>query len=223
VVAVDHRLLRVERAPEVVDVLRVGAGDADLERQEARVLGDDDGDGAGALGRLTRRLEAVAGDVGAYDERLAAARRAGGDPVERREQAGGAAEAGVLGLEDAALGRQAEQPVQIGGDGLGVIDGGLGADDAQADLRRIDAGGGEHTPRRLGPQRHRVLVMAGHRHAGHAEAVDELGRGYAAGGRQIGEVEVSFGYCERDGVDSDGRHAASPAECVAREQRRCQW
>jgi len=49
----------------------------------------------------------------------------------------------MLGLVDAAPLRQPEEAVNPDRHRLGVIDGGLGADDAQADAPRIGARGGE--------------------------------------------------------------------------------
>ena len=99
--------------------------------------------------------------------------------------------------------------MQIRRDRLRVIDRGLGADDAQPDGRRIHARRGEQAARGGGGERHGIFVLARDRHARYAEPLDVLAGGHAARGGEVGEIEVSLGHCERDGVDSDRRHEPS--------------
>ena len=145
--AVGERVLGVQRPPEVHDLAGVVADAVQVQVHEPGVLADDQSDGARALGGFAGRADAVTRDVRGDDQRLAAARPARRDPVRRRADAGHAAEAGVLGLEGAAVARQAEDLVYVDGHGLGVVDAGLGADDQGADVVRIDVEAGERQAR----------------------------------------------------------------------------
>ncbi len=127
VVAVHHRLAAAERAPEVEDVRAARAVQAEVERQQLRARRDQHRHRAGALGGLARGLHAVAGDVGADDDRRLAVRHAGGDPLRRGHERRGPAVAGVLHVEDPHVPRQPDQPLDERGDGLAVVDAGLGA------------------------------------------------------------------------------------------------
>ena len=116
VMAIDHRVLAVERAPEVVDFRRIGAAQARLQREQPRPRGDEQCHRACSLRRLAGAAQRVASDIGADHQGGAPARGARSDPVHRGEQSRGAAEAGVLRLVRSRPLRQPDQPMQPGGD-----------------------------------------------------------------------------------------------------------
>ena len=201
--AVDERVLAIERPPEIVHVARIGAGDA---RPRARGAA-----GSRRPASQRRRLPAWARRASrSRSERcrsqMTSALRprdgSRGDPVDGPQERRGPAEAGVLGLEDATASRQVEKTVHVRGDRLRMIHRRLGADRAVADLVATPAGPGEEAPGRIDRQRHRVLMGSGDRHARHAEAFHILGGVDPARLRQIRELDIGARHGDRQSVDS---------------------
>ncbi len=169
ILAVDEGFFAVVGAPEVHDVLGVEAGFG-IEGEDARVGGDEHGDGAGALGGFAGGGEVVAGDVGGEDEGLGVG--AGGDHGGGHAEAGGGAVAGFLGLEAAAVRGQAEEPVAEAGRGLGLVDAGFGGEEQKFDV--VAAGLFDDGEGGVGGEGDDVLVRGHDGHAFLADADDEL-------------------------------------------------
>jgi hypothetical protein len=101
-----------------------------------------------------------------------------------------------------------------------VIDRGLRADGAEADLRRIAPARGQQATAGGRGERHRILVARGDRHLRHAQPQPVLVGGDAARDGEVVEVDVAARERERDRVDADAlAHGREVSTLLARDAR----
>ena len=93
--------------------------------------------------------------------------------------------------------------MQVRGNGLAVIDGGLGPHDAEANRARIDVRRLKETPYGIGSERDRIFVRRGHRHPANAETFDVFRRRNTARFSEVRKLEITLRNCDCDRIHTD--------------------